>query len=94
MYETHVRWRQQSLPADPDLVGPALRTGMFYGHKFALDGSSVLYFRGGKYDSSLASINAFVLASAHALDYLLGSQFDVHHRITVVVQVHTHTHTH
>jgi hypothetical protein len=71
MAEKCLAWRASVFPLKKAELAAALNTNCFFTFKNAIDGTPVVYMRGGLYDSSVASPEHFVLAAAHAIEWSL-----------------------
>lgn len=64
-------WKNANIPAKRSLVENVYKTGCFISKGYAKDGSPVVYFRWGLYDTNKASFEAYVLAAAHLIEFLV-----------------------
>lgn len=81
-------WRSRHFPLRRSNVETALRTRCVFPFGTARDGTPVIYFRGGLYDNTKASAEAYVLAGAHCIDYIF-QQYPLEVNITIVVHTGT-----
>jgi hypothetical protein len=84
MMRSALDWHSSNFPSKLVDIIPALKTGCFFSHGTALDGTPLLFMRGAFYSSKVASPLQFVLAAAYVIDTVL-AQSD---QISVTVLVH------
>ena len=84
MMRSAVDWHTSNFPSRKMEIVSAFRTGCFFSHGKALDGTPILFFRGAFYDSKVATPLQYVLAAAYVIDSVM-AQSD---QISVTVLVH------
>ena len=84
MMRSAVDWHSSNFPSRNLEIVAALKTGCFFSHGKALDGTPILFFRGAFYDSKVATPMQYVLAAAYVIDAAM-AQCD---QISVTVLVH------
>ena len=84
MMRSAVDWHSSNFPSRNMEIVTVFRTGCFFYHGKALDGTPILFFRGAFYNSKVASPLQYVLAAAYVIDTVM-SQSD---QISVTVLVH------
>ena len=84
MMRSAVDWHSSNFPSRNMEIVTAFKTGCFFYHGKALDGTPILFFRGAFYDSKVASPLQYVLAAAYVIDTVM-SRSD---QISVTVLVH------
>ena len=77
-------WHATNFPSKLKELIPALKTGCFFAHGQALDGTPTLYFRGALYDSKAATPMQYALSAAYVIDTALARS----HQSTFTVIVH------
>ena len=79
------RWHASHFPSELRALIPALKTGCFFAHGAARDGTPTLYFRGALYDSKAATPMQYALAAAYVIDRALAASTQT--AVTVMVHV-------
>jgi hypothetical protein len=78
-------WHAVNFPSKLKEIIPALRSGCFFAHGKARDGTPTLYFRGALYDSKVATPMQYALAAAYVIDKALAE--NQQEAVTVIVHV-------
>jgi hypothetical protein len=78
-------WHAAHFPSALRELVPALKTGCFFAHGAARDGTPALYFRGALYDSKAATPMQYALAAAYVIDRALAASPQT--AVTVMVHV-------
>ena len=84
MMRSAVDWHSSYFPSKRHEIVPALKTGCFFSHGKALDGTPILFMRGAFYSSKVATPLQYVLAAAYVIDTVLAES----DQICVTVLVH------
>ena len=72
MYDKSMRWRDENLPPQRESVAAIYTTGAFATMGQARDGSCVFLFRGAFFSKEAGSVHDWIVASAYAIDRLIG----------------------
>ena len=88
MFEKALVWRNKNLPVKRSLVEEAIKTGCFSAKGFAKDGTPIIYFVWGLYDTARASPEAFILAAVHTIELLCRDEYR-NVKVTVVASLYT-----
>ena len=79
------QWHAANFPSKLKELIPALKTGCFFAHGHALDGTPTLYFRGALYDTKAATPMQYALSAAYVIDTALARSQQP--AVTVIVHV-------
>lgn len=86
MLNKYLDWRNLNFPVTKEKIAKALETKCFFPYGQAVDGSPVVYMRGGLYDNTRATAEQFTLAAAYTIEHSLKQYPD---QLSVTVVVHT-----